>query len=160
MLLSIKEKIIKIKNRQKRHKKLYSFIAAALVIFFCFGYFYFQNTIPGSLIAHSFYKTMNGESENREIEIYSGNHLVRSYHGRYVVEQYSGYVILVNQDTNERIDIYGASVIVNSPEGDMSPDLVKHQYDYTLDSLEKQEMAIKEEKHYIIEQENNVQGDN
>ena len=78
------------------------------------GYVFF--TKEGMLVQDSFYRTFNKVAEVRTVEVYSGGTLIDEYKGYYRVEQYKGYLVLINETTGERTDIYGASVVVNNPE--------------------------------------------
>lgn len=55
-------------------------------------------------------------AEIRTVEVCSGGTLIDEYKGYYRIEQYKGYIVLINETTGERADIYGASVVVNNPE--------------------------------------------
>ena len=68
------------------------------------------------LIQDSFHRTFDDVDEIRIVKVYSGGTLIDEYKGYYRVEQYKGYLVLINEATGERADIYGASVVVNNPE--------------------------------------------
>ena len=110
--MSIKEKI-KSFFSFKEHKKLYSFVAAAIIVLSLFNIWLFF-TPTGELVEHSFFKTFNNIPEEHIIEIYSGNEKIKELDGFYRIEQYHGYIVIINEQTGERVDVYGASVIVNS----------------------------------------------
>lgn len=110
--MNIKEKI-KGCFKIKQHKKLYSFIAAAIIVLGLFNIWLFF-TPMGELAQHSFFKTFNEVPEEHIVEIYSGNTKIKELEGYYRIEQYQGYIVIINEKTKERTDVYGASVIVNS----------------------------------------------
>lgn len=124
MIEKIKEKLRSFKNRTKGHKKATSFFMAAILVIGCF-LVWLNFTRGGWLMQKSFEKSFHGTTEPREIKVYSGEYLIDDYEGYYIIEQYHGYIVLINQETNERTDIYGASVIVNSP--DEEPSYIKKE---------------------------------
>ena len=116
---TIKEKWVSIKEKliPSGHKKAYSFIIAGVLVLGLFCVWFFM-TPTGQLAQYSFFKSFNDIPEVRVVEIYSGNTKIDEYVGHYRVEQYKGYLVLISDDTGERIDIYGNVVaIINSPEG-------------------------------------------
>lgn len=99
-------------NKDSRKIRIISLLIG-LVVISCFIYVFL--TQPGSLIRDSFAKTFNGITEIRHVQVYSGPKVIREYVGRYGIEQYHGYLVIMNYDTGERIDIYGSTaVIINS----------------------------------------------
>lgn len=96
----------------KKHKKAYSFIIAAIFILTLVAVWFFR-TPTGELAQYSFFKSFNPIPEEHVIEVYSGNTKIKEYVGHYRIEQYQNYVVVLNDVTKERIDIYGCTVIVN-----------------------------------------------
>lgn len=110
----IKDKFISLKSRLglKGHKRAYSFIIAGVLVLVLAGIWFF-GTPTGQLAQYSFFKSFNNIPEEHVIEVYSGNTKIKEYVGYYRVEQYQNYLVIISDTTHERIDIYGASVIVN-----------------------------------------------
>lgn len=110
------DSFIEWKNKPKvwsrRNTIVISLIGFITLLFI--GYVFF--TKEGMLIQDSFHRTFNDVKEVRTVEVYSGGTLIDEYKGYYRIEQYKGYLVLINETTNERTDIYGASVVVNNPE--------------------------------------------
>lgn len=104
------------KNKPKVWTRKNTIIISLIGVFalFFIGYIFF--TKNGMLIQDSFYRAFNDVAEVRTVEVYSGGTLIDEYKGYYRVEQYKGYLVLINEITGERADIYGASVVVNNPE--------------------------------------------
>lgn len=100
------------KEHLRHHKKIYSFVIAAIIVIVCF-LVWLLGTYPGQLARDSFFKTFNPIPEEHIIEVYSGNTKVKEYVGHYRVEQYNGYLTIISDTTDERIDVYGSTVIVN-----------------------------------------------
>lgn len=96
----------------KKHKKAYSFIIAAIFILTLVAVWFFR-TPTGELAQYSFFKSFNQIPEEHVIEVYSGNTKIKEYVGYYRIEQYQDYIVILNDVTKERIDIYGGSIIVN-----------------------------------------------
>ena len=112
---AIKEKWVRIKEKliPSGHKKAYSFIIAGVLVLGLFCVWFFM-TPTGQLAQYSFFKSFNDIPEEHIIEIYSGNTKIKELEGYYRIEQYQGYIVIINERTKERTDVYGASVIVNS----------------------------------------------
>ena len=112
--MNVKNKLVKIKEKLtfRHHKKAYSFIIAGIIVIALF-LTWFLGTPTGQLAQKSFTKSFNDVLEERVIEVYSGNTKIKEYVGFYRVERYQSYLVILNDVTGERIDIYGASVIVN-----------------------------------------------
>lgn len=114
--MSVKDKLGKIKEKLtfRHHKKAYSFIVAGVIVVALF-LTWFLGTPTGQLAQQSFFKSFNDIPEEHIIEIYSGGVKIKEYVGYYRCEQYQGYLVLIDDCTGERIDIYGNnSVIINS----------------------------------------------
>ena len=110
----IKDKFVSLKDRLglKGHKRAYSFVIAGILVLVLAGIWFF-GTPTGQLAQYSFFKSFNNIPEEHVIEVYSGNTKIKEYVGFYRVEVYQSYIVILNDVTKERIDIYGASVIVN-----------------------------------------------
>lgn len=114
--MKVKDKLGKIKEKLtfRHHKKAYSFIIAAVIVIALF-LTWFLGTPTGQLAQYSFFKSFNNIPEEHVIEIYNGGVKIKEYVGFYRCEQYQGYLVLIDDFTGERIDIYGNnSVIINS----------------------------------------------
>lgn len=96
----------------RRNTIVISLIGLVALLFIVYVFF----TKEGMLVQDSFHRTFNKVGEVRTVEVYSGGTLIDEYKGYYRVEQYKGYLVLINETTGERTDIYGASVVVNNPE--------------------------------------------
>lgn len=112
--MNVKDKLGRIKEKLtfRHHKKAYSFIVAGVIVIALF-LTWFLGTPTGQLAQQSFSKSFNDVPEEHVIEVYSGNTKIKEYVGFYRVERYQSYLVILNDVTGERIDIYGASVIVN-----------------------------------------------
>lgn len=115
----VKDKFIGLKNRLglKGHKKVYSFIVAGILVLVLAGIWFF-GTPTGQLAQYSFFKSFNQIPEEHVIEVYSGGSKIKEYVGYYRCEQYQGYLVLINDVTKERIDIYGADAIIINEKKD------------------------------------------
>lgn len=113
-LVNVKNKLGKIKEKLtfRHRKKAYSFIIAGIIVVTLF-LTWFLGTPTGQLAQQSFSKSFNDIPEERVIEVYSGNTKIKEYVGFYRVERHQSYLVILNDVTGERIDIHGASVIVN-----------------------------------------------
>ena len=111
--MNVKDKLKKIKEKLtfRQHKKAYSFIVAAVIVIVLF-LTWFLGTPTGQLAQYSFFKSFNDIPEEHIIEIWSGGEKIKEYVGFYRVEQYQGYLVLISDRTDERIDIYGDCVAV------------------------------------------------
>lgn len=69
---------------------------------------------PGKMIKESIQKTFIMGSETKTIRVYNSGELISTYVGKYTIEQYDDYNIIVNHDTDERIDFYGNTALVIS----------------------------------------------
>lgn len=112
--MNVKDKLGKIKEKFtfRHHKKAYSFIIAGIIVVTLF-LTWFLGTPTGQLVQQSFSKSFNDIPEERVIEVYSGNTKIKEYVGFYRVERYQSYLVILNDVTGERIDIYGCAVLVN-----------------------------------------------
>ena len=112
--MNAKDKLGKIKEKLtfRHHKKAYSFIVAGVIVVALF-LTWFLGTPTGQLAQQSFSKSFNDIPEEHVIEVYSGNTKIKEYVGFYRVERYQSYLVILNDVTGDRIDIYGAAVILN-----------------------------------------------
>ena len=95
----------------KKHKKAYSFIIAAIFILTLVAVWFFR-TPTGELAQYSFFKSFNPIPEEHVIEVYSGGIKIKEYIGYYRVEKYQSYYTILCETTNERIDVYGADMVI------------------------------------------------
>lgn len=103
-----------IREKTKGHRKWKMFIYAGIVIFLA-GYIWLFYTNTGWLARTSLDKTF-GQDRNRIVKIYAGNELIDTYVGHYTVEPYRTYLVVIDFDKQERINIYGnVTAIVDSP---------------------------------------------
>lgn len=103
-----------IREKTKGHHKWKMFIYAGIVIFLA-GYIWLFYTNTGWLARTSLDKTF-GQDRNRIVKIYAGNELIDTYVGHYTVEPYRTYLVVIDFDKQERINIYGnVTAIVDSP---------------------------------------------
>ena len=125
--MSVKDKLGKIKEKLtfRHHKKAYSFIVAGIIVVALF-LTWFLGTPTGQLAQQSFSKSFNDIPEDRCVEVYAAGEKIKTFVGHYRVERYQSYLIVYNDDTGERTDIYGdCAVIINHPhdipeEGDIN----------------------------------------
>lgn len=99
------------------HRKVYFFIIAAIIVLTLFGVWFF-GTPTGHLAQESFFKSFNHVSQERVVEVYAGPEKVKEYTGYYRIEPYQGYIVLINDETGERVDIYNSAVIINEAKGE------------------------------------------
>lgn len=69
-------------------------------------------TPTGQLAQYSFFKSFNDIPEEHVIEVYSGGVKIKEYVGFYRVEKYQSYYTILCEATNERIDVYGADMVI------------------------------------------------
>lgn len=111
----VKKWVNSIREKTKGHRKWKMFIYAGIVIFLA-GYIWLFYTNTGWLARTSLDKTF-GQDRNRIVKIYAGNKLIDTYVGHYTVEPYRGYLVVIDFDNQERINIYGdVTAIVDSPK--------------------------------------------
>ena len=110
---TIKEKWVSIKEKliPSGHKKAYSFIIAGVIVLGLFCVWFFM-TPTGQLAQYSFFKSFNDIPEEHVIEVYSGGVKIKEYVGFYRVEKYQSYYTILCEATNERIDVYGADMVI------------------------------------------------
>lgn len=115
MFDKVKKWVNFIREKTKGHRKWKMFIYAGIVIFLA-GYIWLFYTNTGWLARTSLDKTF-GQDRNRIVKIYAGNELIDTYVGHYTVEPYRGYLVVIDFDNQERINIYGdVTAIVDSPK--------------------------------------------
>lgn len=103
-----------LREKTKGHRKWKMFVYAAIILF-VMGYIWLFHTNTGWLVRTSFDKTFR-KDPNRIVRIYAGNELIDTYVGHYAVEPYNGYLVVIDFDNQERINIYGeVTAIVDSP---------------------------------------------
>ena len=115
--MSVKNKLKKVKEKLTfgNHKRAYSFIIAGVIVVTLF-LIWFLGTPTGHLAQQSFSKSFNHVLEEHVIEVYSGNTKIKEYVGFYRVEEYKNYLVILDDVTGERIDVYGNAIaIINSP---------------------------------------------
>lgn len=112
----VQEKMGKIKEKVKlpsRSRTISVFCAAGLII--CLFLIWLFGTNTGWLAKQSFFKSFDHEPE-RLVRIYSGSELIATYEGHYTVEQYQGYLVVIDFDKEQRINVYGdVAAIVDTP---------------------------------------------
>lgn len=113
--MNLKDKYIAWRNKPKKGKKSY-IVFSTIIFIVAIIFIYINFTSSGWLIQQSFNRAFNEQEDIRIVQVYSGSTLINEYVGYYRIEEYKGYIVIINEETKERIDVYGASVIVNSPE--------------------------------------------
>ena len=102
------------KEHLQHHKKIYSFIIAAIIVIVCF-LIWLLGTYPGQLARDSFFKTFNPIPEEHIIEVFNGSGKIKEYVGYYRIENYQGRIVLIDDKTGEKVEIYGNnSIIINT----------------------------------------------
>lgn len=111
--MNVKDKLGKIKEKLtfRHYKKAYSFVIAGIIVIALF-LVWFLGTPTGQLAQQSFVKSFNDIPEEHVIEVYSGGHKIKEYVGYYRIEKYQSYYVILSEVTNERIDVYGADMII------------------------------------------------
>lgn len=122
-LRKIKDKLIGWRGDiMSNHHKLISFLIAILVVGVIF-FAWLMSTNQGWIARDSFAKTFDVETE-RVITVYGSNgEPVRQFLGTYHVEFFNDkYIVVMNQKTGERINVYGSSTVIidESPDFDHS----------------------------------------
>lgn len=116
----LKSGVQSLKEKTKGHRKWNMFIYAAIMISCCFG-IWITSTNQGWIARDSFVKTFSTDRE-RVITVYSADgKAIRRFDGTYNVEFFSDkYIVIMNQNTGERVNLYGASAVVvdESPDFD------------------------------------------
>ena len=110
----MKSGVQSLREKTKGHRKWKMFVYAAIILFIM-GYIWLFHTNIGWLARTSFEKTFK-QDPNRIIRVYAGNELIGTYVGHYAVEPYNGYLVVIDFDNHERINIYGeVTAIIDSP---------------------------------------------
>lgn len=114
---NIKSRVQNLGEKFKGHKKWKMFLYAGILIF-TMGYAWLFHTNTGWLARTSFIKTFDHEPE-RIVRVYTGNEQIAEYVGHYTVEQYQNYLVVIDFDNQERINLYGDVVaVVDVPRED------------------------------------------
>ena len=115
---NIKKWVQNLRENAKGHHKWKMFLYAGIIVLIL-GIIWLTQTNQGWIARNSFMKTFEINRE-RVVTIYSANgELVREFIGTYNVEIFNDqYLVIMNQNTGERINVYGDSSIII----DESPD--------------------------------------
>lgn len=112
----VQEKMGKIKEKVKlpsRSRTISILCAAGLII--CLFLIWLFGTSTGWLARQSFFKSFDHAPE-RIVRIYSGSELIATYEGHYTVEVYKSYLVVIDFDREQRINVYGdVAAIVDTP---------------------------------------------
>ena len=108
----IKNGVSNLRQKVKGHHKWKMFLYAAIMIVIAFT-IWLTSTNRGWIARSSFMKTFDVETQ-RIVMVYSADgSKIREFRGTYNVEFFSDdYLIIMNQKTGERVNLYGASTIV------------------------------------------------
>lgn len=119
----IKSGVQSLKEKTKRHHKWKMFAYAAIILFIM-GYIWLFHTNTGWIARDSFIKTFSTDRE-RVITVYSADgEMIRRFDGTYNVEFFSDkYIVIMNQHTGERVNLYGASAVVMDESPDFDHDI-------------------------------------
>lgn len=111
----LKKRVYNIKEKTSGHHKWKMFIyAGIIIIIFLYIWLFYTNT--GWLVRTSFLKSFEREPD-RVVKVYTGSELVGEYVGKYSVENYQGYLVLIDHEHQQRINLYGDVVaIVDIPK--------------------------------------------
>ena len=107
---SIKNRVQNLREKTKGHHKWKMFLYAGIIIFIL-GIIWLTQTNTGWLARNSFFKSFNHEP-NRIVKVYAGNEQIAEYVGHYTVEQYQNYLVVIDFDNQERINLYGDVVAI------------------------------------------------
>ena len=120
---NIKSRVQNLGEKLKGHKKWKMFLYAGILILISMTIWLTQ-TNQGWIARNSFLKTFDTQRE-RIVTVYGANgEPIREFKGTYNVEIFNDkYLVIMNQNTGERVNVYGGSTIVI----DESP-----QFDHTL----------------------------
>ena len=119
----VKRGVYSIREKTKGHRKWRMFIYAGIVVFIS-GAIWLTQTNQGLIARNRFLKTFDSQRE-RIVTVYGANgEPIREFKGTYNVEIFNDkYIVIMNQNTGEHINVYGGSTIII----DESP-----QFDHTL----------------------------
>ena len=117
-----KSRVQNLREKLKGHKKWKMFLYAGILILTS-GVIWLTQTNQGWIARNSFFKTFDTNRE-RIVTVYGANgEPVRRFEGTYNVEFFNDkYLVIMNQHTGERVNVYGNSTIVidESPQFDHS----------------------------------------
>lgn len=107
---NIKKWVQNLRENAKGHHKWKMFLYAGIMIAVLFYiWLFYSNT--GWLARTSFFKSFDRHPD-RIVRIYAGNELIEEYVGEYAIETYQGYLVLIDFQNQERINLYGDVVAV------------------------------------------------
>lgn len=108
----IKNRVQTLKEKIKGHHKWKMFLYAGIIIFIL-GIIWLTQTNQGWIARNSFFKTFDTNRE-RIVTVYGANgEPIRRFKGTYNVEFFNNkYIVIMNQHTGERVNVYGNSTIV------------------------------------------------
>lgn len=120
MFSEVKEWVQSIKEKLRGHHRWKTFAYAGIVVM-CLFLIWLTQTNQGWIARNSFMKTFETNRE-RVVIVYSADgEPVRKFIGTYNVEFFSDkYLVIMNQNTGERVNVYGSSVIVIDESPDYS----------------------------------------
>ena len=111
---NIKNRVQNLGEKFKGHKKWKMFLYAGILIL-GMGYIWLFHTNTGWLARTSFSKSFEHHPD-RIVRIYAGNELIEEYVGAYTIENYQGYLVLIDFERQERINLYGDVIaVVDTP---------------------------------------------
>lgn len=110
----IKNRVQILKEETKGHHKWKMFLYAGIIVFILFFTWLF-GTNTGWLAQQSLMKSFDRHPD-RIVRVYTGNELINEYVGQYSVEPYQGYLVLIDHENQQRINLYGDVIaIVDTP---------------------------------------------
>ena len=109
---NIKSRVQNLGEKFKGHKKWKMFLYAGILILILVTIWLTQ-TNQGWIARNSFLKTFDTKRE-RIVTVYGANgEPIREFKGTYNVEIFNDkYLVIMNQNTGERVNVYGGSTIV------------------------------------------------
>lgn len=115
---NVKSRVQNLKEKTQGHHKWKMFLYAGIIILM-FGYVWLFYTNTGWLARTSFFKSFDRHPD-RVVRIYAGNELIEEYIGEYAIENYQGYLVLIDFQNQERINLYGDVVaVVDTPRNNI-----------------------------------------
>ena len=119
---NIQSRVQSLKKKTQGYHKWKMFLYAGIIILIA-GVIWLTQTNQGWIARNSFFKTFDTNRE-RIVTVYGANgEPVRRFEGTYNVEFFDDkYLVIMNQHTDERVNVYGNSTIVidESPQFDHS----------------------------------------
>lgn len=116
------ERVHSLQNKLSVHKRWKPIFYIVVIVFCLFG-LWLTTTNQGWIARNSFFKTFD-TNRHRVITVYSADGSpIRCFDGTYNVEFFADdYLVIMNQNTGERINLYGTSAVVvdESPDFDHS----------------------------------------